>query len=118
MTNPEVKIAVALDGDDGLVCIQPPVDNAFREVIYDELDALGLIKEIVVRDGSFFDLRHSKDGSPYSELRISNTALVVAGQKIIDIAHMSAEVLEGQGIKSEVDPYLKAVGSNKKLFEQ
>ena len=117
MTQPEFNIEMIVDGNDNAVGIKPPVDNAFRESIYDILDGMGLIKEIVVRGGNFFETVHSPDGSPFSELRISSTALEVAGKRLVAIAQASQEVLGEQDHTATISPYLKSTRTGHSLFD-
>lgn len=115
---PDFNIEIGVDGDDHLVAVKPPVEDvSLREMIYDELDELGLLKEALVRGGSFFDVRHLSDGSLYSELRISGTALAVAGQTVTRVAHLTADILRKQQKTAEVSPYLVAAGGTRKFFE-
>jgi len=112
---PDFHIEVAVDRDDQVVAVMPPVETDFREEMFDVLDEAGLAKEVAVR-GTFFATKHLPSGETYSELRISTTALSVTGQKIMAIAKRSAEVLRGQDKTAEVSPYLLASGGTQKLF--
>jgi len=114
MSNPEFCIQVATDNDDAIVAIKPPVDNTFRELLLDALGESQLVKEIAVRGVT---TRHCSDGSPYSELRLSNTALAVAGRSLIELAHLSAKVLQDQKRTAIVDPYLRSSHGTQRLFE-
>jgi hypothetical protein len=112
---PDFHIEVAVDHDDQVVAVKPPVETDFREEMFDVLDEAGLAKEVAVR-GTFFATKHLPNGETYSELRISSTALSVASQKIMSIAKRSAEVLQGQDKTAEVSPYLLSAGGSQKLF--
>jgi hypothetical protein len=114
---PSYQIEMGVDGDDHTVAVQPPVDITFREQMYDELDELGILKETIVRGGSFFETKHLPHGAPYSELRIPSTALAVAGQKISSIAHLTADVLRKLDRTAQVSPYLVAAGGTRRYFE-
>ena len=116
MTKPDYEIEIMVDGEDQVTAIKPPVDTAFREQMYDILDGMGLMKEIVVR-GNFFEDRHLPDGSRYSELRIASTALSVHGQRFINIAYDSADVLRSQDNTVTVSPHLITAGGTRKLFD-
>jgi hypothetical protein len=114
MSDPEFKIQVSTDIDDVIVAIKPPVDNTFRELLLDMLGESQLVREIAVRG---IITRHSSDGSAYSELRLSNTALAVAGKSLIELAHQSAKVLQDQKLTAIVDPYLRSSHGTQRLFE-
>ena len=114
MSDPEFNIQVATDSDDAIVAIKPPVDNTFRELLLDTLGDSRLIKEIAVRG---IATRHSKDGSPYSELRLSITALGYAGLSHIELAHQCAKVLQDQKRTAIVDGYLRSSHGTQRLFE-
>lgn len=115
--SPEYRIEMGVDGDDQTMAVEPPVDIRFREQMYDILDELGLLKEIVVRGGNFFETKHLTNGTPYSELRVSSTALGVVGKRMAAIAHMGADILREQGHKAQVSPYIIAAGGSRRHFE-
>lgn len=117
MPRSDFNIEIGVDGNDQILAVMPPVDNAFREQIYDVLDETELIKEIVVRGGNFFETRQLPDGTAYSELRIDSTALTMTGQRMINIARQSAEVLQSLGHTAEVSPYIIPADSSQRLFE-
>lgn len=117
MSKPDFRIEMATAGDDSIVAIKPPIDSAFREHMYDIMDDLQLIKEIVVRDGTFFETKRAADGSPFSELKISSTALLVAGVRIVQLAQLSKETLEGQDKQVYISPYLKSAQDRRQLFD-
>jgi hypothetical protein len=118
MSKPDFEIEMSTAGDDCIVGIKPPIDNAFREDMFDIMDDMQLIKEIVVRGGTFFETKHATDGSPFSELRISGTALSVAGVRLAQLAHLSKEVIEKQENKqASVSPFLKSGHGRRQLFD-
>lgn len=107
-----------VDGSDQVLGIMPPVEVDFREEMYGKLEGMGLIKEIAIREGSFFATQHLPDGRAYSSLRVPTTALQVAGQSMVKLARESADVLEGLGHEAEVSPYLLTVGGSRRLFQR
>lgn len=114
------EIEIMVDGADQVVAIKPPVDVPFRERMYEILDEMGLIKEIAIREGSFFETQHLPHGEPYSALRVASTALQLTDphQSIGRIARRSVEVLEEQGKTADFRPYLLTPGGSRKLFEK
>jgi hypothetical protein len=114
-SNPDFNIEVAVDRDDQVVAVIPPVETDFREEMFDVLDEVGLAKEVAVR-GTFFATKHLPSGETYSELRISTTALSVTSQTIMAIAKRSAEILRAKEKTAEVSPYLLSSGGSQKLF--
>jgi hypothetical protein len=119
MSAPDFRIEMATIGDDCIVGIQPPIDNTFREHMYDVMDDMQLMKEIVVRGGTFFENKSATDGSPFSELRISGTALAVAGVRLVQLSELSRQVLQEQNKDREVyiSPYLKSAQDRRQLFD-
>jgi len=118
MSQPDFEIEMATEGHDSIVGIKPPIDIKFREHMYDIMSDLQLMKEIVVRGGTFFETKHTSDGSPFSELRISSTALDVAGVRLIKLAHLSKEALEMQdNTQAVVSPFLKSGHGRRHLFD-
>lgn len=117
MTRPDYEIEIMIDGQDQVAAIKPPVDLAFRERMYDILDEMGLMKQIVVGGGNFFEDQHLPNGSRYSELRVASLALTVTGQRLIDIAHQSAGVLRSQDNTATVSPHWVTAGGTRKLFD-
>jgi hypothetical protein len=116
--DPDYRVEMGVDGDDHIVAVMPPVDITFREQMYDELDEAGLLKEVIVRGGHFYETQHLTDGTHYSELRISSTALKVAGQSLARIAHLTGEVLRRQpDTTADVSPYIVTVGGSRRFFE-
>lgn len=116
-SEPDYQLEIMIDGTDHVLAVKPPVEFDFREKAYDLLDSMGLIKAIVVRGGNFFETQHLPDSSPYSELRVSSTALTVASQSIVKIAHQSADILRSQGKTASVSPDLIARGGTRTLFQ-
>lgn len=113
---PDYTIEIATAGDDSLIGISPPVGITFREQMFDALNELGLIKEIVIRGGTFFEPKTSSSGTLYSELRISGTALDVAGTSPRKLLNLSREVLEEQGKTVRINSLLKSSPSSHQLF--
>jgi|GEM_PF-6192979 hypothetical protein len=107
-TDVDYRLEIATEGHDSLLGIQPPVGPEFREQMYTVLDKLGLIRELVIRGGNFFEIKHAVDGSSYSELRVATTALSVAGVRIIQLASDSKNVITEQGKTAAVTPFLKS----------
>ncbi|HVX57926.1 MAG TPA: hypothetical protein VHA37_09450 [Candidatus Saccharimonadales bacterium] len=114
--HPDHVIEALIDGNEQVVAIEPPVDTVFREKMFDVLTASGLIKEVVAHN-TFFETRHLANGAPYSELRLSSTALRVAGTTIVRLAHESAEVLQELDRTATVSPYLLSSSGTRSLFE-
>ncbi|HUD10265.1 MAG TPA: hypothetical protein VMR28_01185 [Candidatus Saccharimonadales bacterium] len=120
MNSPEFTIQVATDANDSVIGIQRPVDESFREKMYDNLVELGLMKKFVLLNGTFFKTTTSADGSAYSEFRYPTDDLSEdlknADKSLIKLAHDCAEVLEDQQHTTYVDPFMKSSRDHQTLF--
>jgi hypothetical protein len=114
MTNPDIRMEIAVDGHDNIIAFQPPINNALRQLINERLEP-SLLEHIAAR--ASFETMHSTDGTPYSELRADLDVVKATHKSLGHLAGLCKTVLEEQGYTVEADLTLRSPRDGQRPFD-